>query len=288
MSSWLFLLFFPFFVQNNHKIKQVIISTGETTTVAGSAQGFADAQTGDSVRFDKPEALVLSQDGLSLFVADTFNHCIRQVEIATGLTTTLAGIGDYAGYVDGLIGSESRFHRPAGIALSSDGLSLFVGDRFNYRVRRVWIETGQTTTLSGGSESGWTTGAKIDPVDLVDSQDSEQVRFNEPSGVAVSPDGLSVFVADTFNSKVRQVITLNTTCICSPGTAGVPKLLGYEAQMTMYGYVNKSSFCFMDGTESVCTGAEPTETPEEAVSITYGLVFFFFICFSLFFVYIKS
>lgn len=182
---------------SNHAIRRVVVATGETTTVAGTgAQGFADGQTGALTQFWRPEALGLSADGLILYVADTFNHCIRRVEVDTGQTTTLAGVGGVAGYVDGLIGSSSRFNRPAGIAVSSDGLSLFVGDRFNYRVRRVWIETGQTTTLSGGSEEGWTTGTQINPIDLVDSADSEAVRFNQPSGVAVAPDGRSVFVAD--------------------------------------------------------------------------------------------
>ena len=56
---------------------------------------------------------------------DTYNHCIRIVDLATGGTTTLAGHGQGRDGDDG----SAFFHFPMGIAIDPSGTFALVGVR---------------------------------------------------------------------------------------------------------------------------------------------------------------
>lgn len=82
----------------NNVIRQVEISTGKVKLLAGSGQpGFMDG-IGKGVMFRQPSDIVA--DAGKLYVADTYNNVIRQIEIGSGKVTTLAGSGN-EGNVDG-------------------------------------------------------------------------------------------------------------------------------------------------------------------------------------------
>ena len=67
---------------------------------------------------------------------DTYNNLIRRVDIATGVTTTLAGSGSEcselfcgsAGFLDGASGS-ARFNYPRGVAIDPSGTFALVAVR---------------------------------------------------------------------------------------------------------------------------------------------------------------
>ncbi|EOD27814.1 hypothetical protein EMIHUDRAFT_353638 [Emiliania huxleyi CCMP1516] len=111
--------------QGNHKIRRVAVATGEVTTIAGSGEGGDADGVGDAAEFCYPNGIAISPDGSALFVADYSNHKIRQVEVATGEVTTLAGSGT-EGSADG-VGDAAQFDGPDGVALSPDGSTLLVG-----------------------------------------------------------------------------------------------------------------------------------------------------------------
>ena len=58
-----------------------------------------------------------------------------QVVVASGVTTTLAGSGS-GGVADGT-GASATFAQPQGVAVSQDGLNLFVTTRDGESVRKV-------------------------------------------------------------------------------------------------------------------------------------------------------
>ena len=68
-----------------------------------------------------------------LFIADTYNHRIKRIELATGEVTSIAGDGK-AGAYDGR-GARARFNEPAGIAWSEG--RLYVADTNNHAVRVI-------------------------------------------------------------------------------------------------------------------------------------------------------
>jgi hypothetical protein len=128
-----------------HAIRRVDLATGAVTTIAGAlgVPGRSDG-VGAAARFDTPIGLAL--DGTSLYVADSENHAIRVVDLATSAVTTLAGDPtDYAGFADGA-GASARFMQPFAIALV--GTTLFVADRGNSAIRRVEVDTGLVDTVS--------------------------------------------------------------------------------------------------------------------------------------------
>ena len=66
----------------------------------------------------------ITTDGTNLYVADSDNHKIRKIVIATGAVTTLAGSSSY-GSTDGT-GTSAKFKNLRGI--TTDGTNLYVTD----------------------------------------------------------------------------------------------------------------------------------------------------------------
>jgi hypothetical protein len=186
----------------NHTIRQIVISTGVVTTLAGTASisGTTDA-TGSSARFNQPEALCT--DGTNLYVADTQNHTIRQVVISTRVVTTLAGTAGSLGSTDDT-GSAARFYRPVGVVCV--GSDLYVADSMNHTVRKVVTSTGAVTTLAGTAlVTGSTDGT------------GSAACFRIPVGVA--SDGTSLYVTETQNLTVRKIVIATRAVTTLAGAA---------------------------------------------------------------------
>ena len=115
---------------------------GETRLVAGSKTSlfeFGDEDgVGAAVRLQHP--LGIAAYGETLLIADTYNSKIKQVDPATGATTTLFG-GDH-GWRDG---PDPRFYEPGGLTVRGD--TLYVADTNNHAIRRVDLAAGTTDTL---------------------------------------------------------------------------------------------------------------------------------------------
>ncbi len=162
------------------------------TTLAGLAWtvGSTDGM-GSGARFDQPSGVAVGSAGV-LYVADWWNHTIRQVT-AAGVVTTLAGLPGQGGSVDGT-GSGARFDYPAGVAADSAG-NVFVADSLNDTIRQV-TPAGVVTTLAGlagnpGSADGIGSAA----------------RFFGPCGVALDGAG-NIYVADTANHRISKGVPI--------------------------------------------------------------------------------
>jgi hypothetical protein len=172
----------------NDTIRQIVISTGAVTTLVGTAgtSGSIDG-TGTAARFNSPQGITM--DVTNLYVADAGNDTIRQIVIATGAVTTLAGTAGATGSADGT-GTAARFNSPQGITM--DVTDLYVADTGNDTIRQIVIATGAVTTLVGtagstGSTDGTGTAA----------------RFYYPEGMTT--DGTNLYVADTGNDTIRKI-----------------------------------------------------------------------------------
>jgi sugar lactone lactonase YvrE len=201
----------------NCTIRKVVIATGVVTTLAGTAGVSAGSKdgTGAEARFFLPKGIIT--DGVNLFVADSSNNTIRQVVIATGAVTTIAGSAGISGSADGT-GAAAMFYYPAGI--TSDGTNLFVVDSQNKTIRKVEITTGVVTTLAGTAGASWSadgTGA--------------DARFFIPSGITT--DGANLFVTDSNNHTIRKIeiaTGLVTTLAGAPGQFGAEDGTGTSAR----------------------------------------------------------
>jgi hypothetical protein len=97
--------------------------------------------------FDK-EARLQHAQGITvgvdeLFIADTYNHRIKRVSLATLRVTNLAGTGK-RGNADGPL-AKATFNEPAGLTI--DGDRIFVADTNNHAIRTIDMQAGEVTTL---------------------------------------------------------------------------------------------------------------------------------------------
>ena len=164
----------------NHRIRQVDIATKTVSTIAGNGQGFADG-IGQSAKFWFPYDIAVSRDGTTLFVADTRNRRVRQIDIATKTVSTIAGNGT-SSRTDG-VGEAASFQRIRAIALNSNATMLYVSD--DNSVRQVNIGTGAVKTLAGRVCAGYA------------DANGESALFDAVRGIALSSDEETLFVVDS-------------------------------------------------------------------------------------------
>ncbi len=149
--------------------------------------GFADG-AGTSAMFSSPTGLAVDSAG-TVYVADMNNHRVRKITSGGVVSvSTLAG-SSKSGAADGT-GSAASFFFPTSITITTSGV-LYVADQSNHRLRRV-TSAGTVSTLAGAG-LGYAEGA------------ASAARFNFPGGVAVSPSGTTLAVADTANHRIRKV-----------------------------------------------------------------------------------
>ncbi len=115
----------------SYKIRKIVIASGVVTTLAGAGAFGATDGTGAAAKFSTVKSL--TTDGANLYLTDTDNHKIRKIVIATGVVTTIAG-GSRSGSSDGS-GASATFYAPSGI--TTDGISLYVADLTNNKIRKI-------------------------------------------------------------------------------------------------------------------------------------------------------
>ena len=210
----------------NHRIRKIIISTREVTTLAGSGiAGFANG-AGTEAQFYYPSGVAVDSSGI-LYVADRSNYRIRKITSA-GEVTTLAGSTE--GHHDAT-GEAAQFNYPSGVAVDSSG-NLYVADYSNHRIRKIIISTRVVSTFAGSDALGYhdATGTAAE--------------FRFPYGVAVDSSG-NLYVADHSDHRIRKITPeREVSTIAGSGTAGynaVPAT-GTAAQFNLpYGVAVDSS-----------------------------------------------
>lgn len=169
-------------------------ANGAVTDLAGAAgqTGFADG-TGATARFNRPYGCAVTSTD-DILVMDQDNNRIRRITMA-GVVTTFAGDGT-PGYLDGPR-LQAQFQRPQAIAIDNQG-DIYVSDSGNHRLRGL-NAAGSVWTIGGGSVAGFADGPGL------------QARFFGMEGIAVTPDGSTLYVADGTNgdplpyNRIRKV-----------------------------------------------------------------------------------
>ncbi len=105
--------------------------------------------------------------------------------------TTFVGTGVRGFSGDGEIAIRARLTSPRSLAFSSDGMSLFIADTGNHRIRVVNLNTNVITTLAGNGDTEFN-GELLS---------AGQTALAGPEGVAVSPFDM-LFIADTGHHLV--------------------------------------------------------------------------------------
>ena len=160
-----------------------------------------------------PSDIIFDSSGL-LYISDTVNNRIRQVNLSTGIINLFAGDGTlgYAG--DGtsvaLVGGGTvELSGPTGIAFDGSG-NLYIADYFNYVIREVNTK-GIISTVAGDNSLGAGFAGDLGP--------ALSAQFSRPAGVAVDSAG-NMYIADPDNNVVRVVCANQTPIACQGVAAG--------------------------------------------------------------------
>ncbi|XP_014482283.1 PREDICTED: NHL repeat-containing protein 2 [Dinoponera quadriceps] len=140
----------------------------------------------------QPSGIVVVQECKAAFIADSESSAIRRLHLDSGRVSAVCG-GDKNptnlhafGDVDGKEYSAKLQH-PLGIAWDHLEKQIYVADTYNHKIKSVDAATGCCKTLFG------------------DGKPDSAFFFNEPSGLAVNPDGNVLYVADTNNHALKVI-----------------------------------------------------------------------------------
>ena len=240
-------------------------ATAAVSTLAGpsgatTTTGLVDSLTSStSVRFRSPSGIIAHLG--YLYVADTGNNRIRKIEINTGFTSSLtAGSSNTtSGFADGPALTAS-FNGPTG--LSTDGTYLYVADTNNNKIRKIdLINSAYTYSLTGGQNTPPSTGGFADGA-------GANATFNSPLGITTTIGDTKLFVADSGNNTIRQVVISSgqVTTLAGVATSNNP------ADGTgMAARLGKSQYSTSDGTNLYMTECGPNAAVIRKVVIATGV-----------------
>lgn len=212
-------------------VREIVASTGFIQTVAGTpgSAGFSgDGAAPTSAQLRTPSAVLLDGVG-NIYIADTGNSAIRVVNTGAAAITiaavtiqpatiaTVAGNGTAcidtsSGCGDRGAATSAELNFPSGISLDASG-NIYIADTFSNAIREVNSTTGVIQTVAGTlGQRGYTGDDGLATSALLDT----------PSGVFLDSFG-NIFVADTDNAVIREVVAVNSNSIqtvAGNGTAG--------------------------------------------------------------------
>ena len=177
-----------------HRIRKIDNERNMISTIAGNGNaGYSgDDAPASNATINSPFGMAIDADD-NLYFADSGNHRIRKIDLATGLITTVAGFGSPGFEGDGGHALDAAFNSPHGVDIDRYG-NIYIADTYNNRIRKVDAESRIITTIAGIgiAGSGGDHGLAIE-ADLA-----------QPKDVAVDDIG-KVYIADTGNHLIRVV-----------------------------------------------------------------------------------
>jgi len=170
----------------NHKIKGIDLN-GNVYTIAGTGEEGDEDGPGNEAKFNYPSGIAIRNDG-TIIVVDSYNNKIKGIDL-NGNVYTIAGTGE-EGDEDGPV-NEATFYYPSGIAMDNDG-AIIVSDAVNNKIKGIDPD-GIVYTIAGTGRNGDKDGHV------------NEATFYTPEGIAISNDGTTIIVVDSYNHKIRGI-----------------------------------------------------------------------------------
>jgi trimeric autotransporter adhesin len=171
---------------------RMVNSSGVITTVAGDGllRFAGDGGAAQNAQMSGPSAVAVAPASGTVFIADTNNQRIRQIN-SSGIISTIAGTGvpGFAG--DGGAAASAQVAFPGAATTDASG-NLYFADTGNQRVRK--IVSGTISTVAGNGTAGYSG----------DGGSATSANLNSPSALAFDSAG-NLYIADYSNNVVRKV-----------------------------------------------------------------------------------
>ncbi|GAC1355667.1 MAG: hypothetical protein NVSMB3_01120 [Acidobacteriaceae bacterium] len=179
----------------NNRIRRVDAVTHQISTVAGDGRAAfgGDGGSAANASLNLPRAICLDATGKNLYIADTRNHRIRHVDLATGTIETVAGNGVQGSAGEGVPATGASLDSPESLTLDAQG-NLYLAETHNHRVRRIDRNTKIISTVLGVGVSG---ASGTGPPGAAGAS-------LLPRGLTTDPDG-NLYVADAANHRTLRL-----------------------------------------------------------------------------------
>jgi sugar lactone lactonase YvrE len=200
--------------QQNNAIRTLNPNTREVCTLAGvlGEEGYNDSgnELDKPPTFSFPNGIAVAADG-TVYVSENGTSVIRRIVRGAGGITVDTFAGTFRNvnpsrqeklnstkegleaYRDSSL-LDSSFRLPDDMKIASNG-TIYIADALNSAIRRITQRDGHTVveTVAGNGVPGFVNGF------------GRNARFNTPTAIALSPDELFLFVADTNNGRIRRI-----------------------------------------------------------------------------------
>jgi DNA-binding beta-propeller fold protein YncE len=187
----------------------VIDREGRRRVFAGTGEAGLSGDDGPAIRAQLrgPHHLLIGPDG-DLYLADTFNNCVRRINLSTGHITRVAGTGEKGFSGDDGPATSATFSGIYAIGFHQN--RLYLVDLGNRRIRAVDLRSGIVTTVAGSGEKGVPT----------DGSDARTQPLVDPRAIAFDSGG-RLYICERNGHALRVVDPTGTIrTVAGTGEAG--------------------------------------------------------------------
>lgn len=169
---------------------RIVVARLDGTLVATIGAGTHGADDGsfDRATFFRPQGMAL--DGDTLYVADTENHLIRQIDLTSKTVKTIAGTGQQS-HEYGESGPALRIALNSPWDLQLVGRTLYIAMAGPHQIWKLDLDKQEVSTFAGSGREARLDGAV------------EEAAFAQPS--ALASDDKTLYVSDAEANIIRAI-----------------------------------------------------------------------------------
>ena len=184
--------------------------SGNFETIAGDG---TENYTGDngpakSATFNGMHNVAVTPEG-DLYIADSWNHCVRRIDHKTGVITTFAGTGEPGFGGDGGPATKAQFNFLMCVSLNTTNDKLYVADLKNRRIRVIDIDSGVVSTVAGNGKKGVPKNGDV----------AIESPLVDPRAVTVDSKG-NVYILERGGHALRSVTDGKIRTVAGTGKGG--------------------------------------------------------------------
>ncbi|KAI4301696.1 hypothetical protein L6164_034947 [Bauhinia variegata] len=185
-----------FISDSNHNRIVVSDLDGNFIVQIGSSgeEGLQDGSFDDAT-FNRPQGLAYNAKRNVLYVADTENHALREIDFVREKVRTLAGNGTKGSdYTGGGKGTNQLLNSPWDVCFHPIEEKVYIAMAGQHQIWEHNILDGITRVFSGDGYERNLNGAS-----------STSTSYAQPSGISLSQDLMEAYIADSESSSIRAV-----------------------------------------------------------------------------------
>lgn len=181
--------------RDSHTVRRIDAASGIVSTIAGTGEaGYSgDDGAANRAQLRQPHSIAFDAAG-NLLICDIGNSRLRQVNVQSGIISTIAGTGERQPTPDAaplrgtpLLGPRSIDTDPLGNAylVLREGNAVFQLD----------LRAGRLSRIAGTGEQGYSG----------DGGPAREATFNGPKGIAYAAAEHALYIVDTENHVIRRM-----------------------------------------------------------------------------------